>query len=285
MNRHTSRTDLPVGAEKSPAETRWQIGCYTRPWTDHDYRTALDEIAKAGFGCVGLMTTKSKTRLVISAATTPDEAHQVGIECRKRDLKIPSVYGGGIDVEKSLEAGIDDLKKLIDNCAAAEATNLLMSGTASETLHGRYYKAVAECCDYAAAKGVGLSVKPHGGLNATGAQCRQTVRDVGNQNFRIWYDPGNIFYYSDGTLSPVEDAATIDGLVVGMCVKDYLPPKDVMVTPGTGKVDFGRVLARLEKGGFTSGPLIVETLAPGDLAATLAEAINARTFIEKLTGD
>jgi hypothetical protein len=25
-----------------------------------------------------------------------------------------------------------------------------------------YYRVVAECCDYAAGKGVGISVKPHG---------------------------------------------------------------------------------------------------------------------------
>ena len=277
MNRHTSSAD-------PPAAPPWQIGCYTRPWAGYEYRTALDEIAMAGFRYVGLMTTKSERRLVISAATTPDEAHQIGIECRQRGLKIPSVYGGGIDVETSLEAGIADLNRLIDNCAAAEATNLLMSGTGKEALHGRYYKAIAVCSDYAADKGVGLSVKPHGGLNATGPQCRQTVQDVGKENFRIWYDPGNIFYYSDGALSPVDDAETVDGLVVGMCVKDYLPPKNVMVTPGTGRVDFAAVLARLEKGGFTSGPLIVEAVAPGDLAATLAEAIKARKFLEDLTG-
>ncbi|MHC4084655.1 MAG: hypothetical protein ACYSU5_05525 [Planctomycetota bacterium] len=27
----------------------WQIGCYTRPWGQYDYRVALDAIAEAGF--------------------------------------------------------------------------------------------------------------------------------------------------------------------------------------------------------------------------------------------
>jgi len=302
-NQHTSRRDVlaraaalagaglaastlatAAKAKKPPAKDKWQLGCYTRPWDAHDYRTALDAIAKAGFSYVGLMTTKSKTRLVISTATTTDEARLVGVEAARRGLKIPSVYGGGIPVAKSLKAGIDGLKKLIDNCAAARAANLMMGGTGNKKLHGLYYKAVAECCDYAAAKGVGISVKPHGGLNATGPQCRKTIETVGHKNFRIWYDPGNIYYYSGGKLSPVDDAATVDGLVVGMCVKDYLPPKNVMVTPGAGKVDFAKVLARLKKGGFTSGALLVETLARGDLAATLAEAVKARKFVEKLIG-
>jgi sugar phosphate isomerase/epimerase len=142
---------------------------------------------------------------------------------------------------------------------------------------------VREGCAYAAAKGVVLSLKPHGGQNATGAQCRKALEFVGQPNFRLWYDPGNIFYYSDGKLDPVEDCAAVDGLVAGMSVKDFLPPKEVMVTPGTGKVDFRKVLARLRKGGFTGGPLLVECLKRGELEATIAEAKAARRFLEDLT--
>lgn len=262
----------------------WQIGCYTRPWSQYDYRMALDAIAEAGFKYAGLMTTKSKTGLVISVSTTLEEAERVGEEVKKRGLAVPSIYGGGIPVEKSLEAGIEGLKKLIDNCAACGAKNLLMGGIGNEKLYKTYYKAIAECCNYAAEKGIGISVKPHGGLNATGPQCRKTVEMVGHRNFRIWYDPGNILYYSNGELDPVADAATVDGLVVGMCIKDYKHPKEVMVTPGTGKVDFPAVLARLKKGGFTKGPLVVECLERGDLKQTLAEARKARRFLEELTG-
>ncbi|MHC4735912.1 MAG: sugar phosphate isomerase/epimerase family protein [Planctomycetota bacterium] len=272
----------PTLAKKSDGP--WQIGCYTRPWGQHDYRVALDAIAEAGFKYAGLMTTKSKTGLVISASTTLEEAERIGEEVKKRGLAVPSVYGGGIPVEKSLKAGIEGLKKLIDNCTACGAKNLLMGGTGNEKLYKTYYKAIAECCNYAAEKGIGISVKPHGGLNATGPQCRKTVEMVGHRNFRIWYDPGNILYYSNGELDPVADAATVDGLVVGMCIKDYRHPKDVLVTPGTGKVNFPAVLARLKKGGFTRGPLVVECLERGDLKQTLAEAKKARRFLEELTG-
>ena len=267
----------------SPKTDRWQIGCYTRPWANQDYRVALDAIAEAGFKHAGLMTTQSKTRLVISTSTTLDEAQRVGGEARKRGLQIPSVYGGGIPVAKSLQAGIDALRKLIDNCAAAGARTLLMGGIGNAKLHDAYYKAIAECCDYAAAKRVGITVKPHGGLNATGPQCRKAIETVGRKGFTLWYDPGNIYYYSNGTLDPVQDAATVDGLVTGMCVKDYKHPKNVAVTPGAGRVDFPAVMRRLLKGGFTHGPLVVETLAPGDLPATLREAKKAHAFLTQLT--
>jgi len=264
---------------------RWQIGCYTRPWAQYDYRVALDAIAEAGFKYAGLMTAKSKTgNLVISVDTTLEEAERVSEEVRKRGLKVPSVYGGGIPVAKSLKAGIEGLRKLIDNCAACSVGNLLMGGIGNANLYDAYYKAIAECCDYAAERGMGISVKPHGGLNATGPQCRKTIDMVGHRNFRIWYDPGNIYFYSDAKLDPVTDAATVDGLVVGMCIKDYKHPKNVAVTPGTGMVDFAAVLARLRQGGFAGGPLVVECLEPGDLKHTLAEAKKTREFLEELTG-
>ena len=272
-------------ATASARGDHWQIGCYTRPWAGYDYRVALDAIAEAGFKYAGLMTTKSrKSNLIISVDTSLEEAQRVGREVKKRGLKVPSVYGGGIPVAKSLNAGIEGLRKLIDNCAACDAKNLLMGGIGNEKLYELYYKAIAECCDYAAEKGVGISIKPHGGLNATGPQCRKTIEMVGHRNFRIWYDPGNIFFYSDGKLDPVDDAATVDGLVTGMCVKDYKHPKDVSVTPGTGQVDFPAVLARLKKGGFTHGPLVIECLQPGGLKETLAEARKTRLFLEELTG-
>ncbi len=269
-----------AAAEQQP----WQIGCYTRPWANYDYRIALDAIAEAGFDYVGLMTTKSKTRLVISVATKIEEATRVGDEVKQRGLKVASVYGGGIPVDQSLAAGIEGLRTLIDNCAACGATNLLMGGTGNEKLYEPYYKAIAECCDYAAEKGVGISIKPHGGLNATGPQCRKTIEMVDHENFRIWYDAGNIYYYSDGQLSPADDAPSVDGLVTGWCIKDYKPPKDVALTPGTGIVDFAAVFAKLKAGGFRSGPLVVECLTPGDLAETVAEAKKARRFLEDLTG-
>jgi sugar phosphate isomerase/epimerase len=55
------------------------------------------------------------------------------------------------------------------------------------------------------------------------------------------------------------------------------------VTPGTGRVNFREVLARLKQGGFRSGPLIVECLARGDTPAHInAEAKKARRFLEQL---
>jgi sugar phosphate isomerase/epimerase len=267
------------------AASGYQLGCYTRPWDQFDYRVALDGIAEAGFHYAGLMTAKGKSWVIITVDSTPEEVLAVADEVKQRGLRTLSLYGGEFPVAGSVEAGVAGLKKLIDHCVLCACPNLMLAGTADQKLFQPYYKVVAECCDYAAAKGVGLSLKPHGGLNATGPQCRKIIEQVGHKNFRLWYDPGNIFYYSDGKLDPVEDSATVDGLVVGMSVKDFKAPKEVMVTPGTGQVNFRQVMARLKQGGFRSGPLLVECLARSDVAAKVtAEARQALRFLAELTG-
>ena len=267
----------------APAD-RWRIGCYTRPWDQFDYRVALDGMAEAGFKYAGLMSHKGKSWILVNPDTPVEEAAAMGEEVRKRGMETLSIYGGDFPVQKSVEEGIVGLRRLIDNCAACRCPGLLLGGTGKPELVDTYYRVVRECCDYAASKGVGLSVKPHGGTNATGAECRKIFERVDDKNFGIWYNPGNIFYYSDGKLDPVDDAPSVNGLVVGMSVKDYRPPKEVLVTPGTGKVNFREVLARLKRGGFTSGPLVIECLDRGDTpAAITAEARKAREFLLELT--
>jgi sugar phosphate isomerase/epimerase len=270
--------------DSNAAPGAFQIGCYTRPWDQYELRVALDGIAEAGFKYAGIMTAKGKSWVVITTQTTPEEAMQIGSEVKHRGLQTLSVYGD-YAVTDSVEQGIQGLRRLIDNCAACGSPNLLLGGTGDEKLQERYYKAIAECCDYAASKKVALSIKPHGGLNATGPQCRKIIEQVKHKNFGLWYDPGNIFYYSDGKLDPVDDCATVDSLVMGMSVKDFQPPKEVLVTPGTGKVNFPKVFARLKQGGFTRGPLIVECLARGDAAQVTAEAKKARQFVERLVAN
>jgi sugar phosphate isomerase/epimerase len=270
-----------AAAAESPAPGDYQIGCYTRPWDRLELGAALDGIAEAGYRYAGIMTAKGKSWVVITPETPVEAAARVGEAVRQRGLRTLSVYGDFKPVP-DVKAGVKALTRLIDNAAACGSPDLLLGGTGDTALYEAYYQSVAECCDYAQTKKVRLTIKPHGGLNATGLQCRRIIERVGHRNFRLWYDPGNIFYYSDGARDPVDDAATVDGLVAGMSVKDFLPPKEVMVTPGTGRVDFKRVLARLRRGGFTRGPLVVECVARGADRDVTVEARKAREFLEKL---
>ena len=271
----------PLASTASAAAGDYPIGCYTRPWYQSEWPVAFDAIAEAGFKHIGLMTTKSKDRLVLSINSTLEDAEKMKQEAAKRGMSIVSIYGGGFPAAKSIEEGVKGLQHLIDVSAAAGCASLLLGGT-NEKTHDAYYKCVAECCDYAAEKKVELAIKPHGGSNATGPQLRKIIESVGKKNFRAWYDAGNMFFYSEGKLDPVDDAPTVADLVSGWCIKDYLPPKDVFVTAGTGKVNFPAVFAKLRAGGFKCGPLVVETFTRTDPAQYVAEARKVREFLEKM---
>ena len=133
-----------------------------------------------------------------------------------------------------------------------------------------------------AGENVILTLKPHGGLNATGPECRKIIEKVDHPNFQLWYDPGNIFYYSGGYLNPTKDVDSVDDIIKGMCVKDFKPPKQVVLTPGTGDVDFPILFAKLKMSGFTAGPLVIECLDEGDLDSKLEQAQKAKSYLEKM---
>jgi len=268
----------------APADTPspWLLGCFTRPFAEFTYEQTVQAIAAAGFAAVGLMSVRLSDANVTLADANDSQVAEIRDQAAKHKLSIAATYYGGPPVDRSVSGGIEALRRLIDNCHQAKCATILMGGTTNEQLMDAYYDAVAACCDYAAQKQVALVLKPHGGLNATGPQCRQIVARVNHPAFRLWYDPGNIFYYSEGQLDPINDVSTVDGLVTGMCVKDFLPPQDVAINPGTGRVDFPKLMTRLKTGGFVSGPLIVETLKPGDLETTKANAVAAYKFLSEL---
>lgn len=286
-------------AEQGP----WQIGCWTRPWMNHEYHVALDAIAEAGMKYVGLMNTTQPgskgsgwrpENMILSYRDPLSKATRVAEEVQQRGLEVAFYYGGLMGA-KSRESTVADFRHVIDLCATMKCGHVLMGGLA-ETRGPEYdtwLAAVAECCNYAAEHKVQMVIKPHGGLGATGPQLRKAIERVGHKSFSILYDAGNILYYSDGKVDPVADAATLHGVVTGWCIKDYLPARaanaasgntkgNVDFTPGTGKVDFQAVFAELKKGGFVGGPLMIETLSNGDLPYLLAEAKKARQFVESL---
>ncbi len=260
----------------------WQLGCFTRPFAQFTYAEALQGIAAAGFSAVGLMSARLTSGNVNLANANEKQRAEIRDGAAEHNLAIAATYYGGPPVQESLAAGVEALRQLIDHCHHVGCATILLGGTGNESLVDRYYEAVKTVCDEAAEKQVALVLKPHGGLNATGPECRRIVEQVGHPAFRIWYDPGNIFHYSEGELDPLEDVASVDGWVTGMCVKDFQPPRGVAVNPGSGQVDFVKLMKRLRAGGFESGPLIVETLAPGDLQTTKSNARQARRFLESV---
>ena len=260
------------------SSSKWKIGAYTRVWGNRNYLEALDGMVEAGYKYVGL-STHEKGR-VVDRNSDPEFAAKVGEEIKKRGLTLVTNSGGSHDVSNSLEEGIAGLKRLIDNSALCGAPVIQINAIHDPVQMEPFYKAISECCDYAAEKGVLITLKPHGQV---GAFCLEQVKKVDHKNFKLWYDPGNVFHASFGETDPLDDAVGLGGYVVGMAVKDFRLPRDVNVTPGTGMVDFPKLLALLGQEGFTSGALVVELVSQGDLAHLTAEAIKARKFLESIT--
>ena len=111
----------------------------------------------------------------------------------------------------------------------------------------------------------------------------EQVKKVNHKNFKVWYDPGNVYHATFGKTDPHIDAADLGGLVAGMAVKDFRLPWYVNVTPGTGMVDFPKLLAILREDGSKQGPLVVELVSQGDKANVTAEAKKVRQFLEEIT--
>lgn len=271
-------------AENTPTEPqKYSIGIWTRCWDALPWRAAFDEAVVTGFTNVGLMT-HDHWKPVMTYDMPFEKAEELRNEGVQRGLRFPAAYCAsfGLDPAK-FETGVVGLRRMIDLCTTAGVGMILLGGTGDEALQSPYYQTIAECCDYAQEHGVLLTIKPHGGLNATSKQCRKQLELVSHPAFRLCYDPGNIFYYSEGQLNPVDDVKEAIGLVDAVCVKDFLPPKNVDVTPGTGQVDFSTILKTLKAGGWNSGDLLIETLTPSASAEELRkQAVQARVFLEKL---
>src|SRR5947209_19506911 len=124
-------------------------------------------------------------------------------------------------------------------------------------------------------------MKPHGGSSGASDDIMAVLKAVKHQNFKIWYDAGNIIYYTGK--NPVEELKPIARHVTGFCAKDCAALKsDVMIQFGTGTVDFAAVFGTLKAAGF-DGPIMVECCKIGATPEeTMAHAQANRRFLENL---
>ena len=270
-------------AKESPA-LPWKVGCFTRPWAEHEYTVALDAIAEAGFTYCGFMnTTKNGKRTQMLTWDMPlEEAAAMAEAAKARGMSVAAAWGGRFPTEKGLDQATTALKRLVDVSVAATVPDILLGGEGRAEFLEVYENAIKACLDYAQGKGVRICMKPHDTFNFTGEDCKATMKRINHPNFAFYYDPGNILHYSKGQRAPEMDSVGVGDVVHGMCVKDYSEGVSVNITPGTGQVDFDKVMANLREAGFKGGPMIIECLNPGTLDELLAEAKKTKAFVEEL---
>jgi sugar phosphate isomerase/epimerase len=180
-----------------------------------------------------------------------------------------------------LDDSVREVRKQIENADALALPYLLTFGVDRPDEYEHYYKVMRGAAAYAQERKIKLVMKPHGGSSGASDEILAVMKAVGHDNFRIWYDAGNIVYYTGK--DPIEELKPIARLVTGFCAKDCGGVKsDVMIQFGTGTVNFAGVFGTLKAAGF-DGPIMVECCKVGRTPEeTMANARANRTFLENV---
>jgi len=268
---------LVLSPSLAAAGVRWPIGCFNRPWTTWSFDDTLKQIKAAGYQTTGLLT-RTRDEPFIGADATPDYLARLKQRIAGSGLKANM---GALRSRHNipLDESIKEVRQQIENADALALPFLLTFGVDKPEEYGHYYKVMSDAAAYAQERRIKLVMKPHGGGSGASDEIVAAMKAVQHPNFKIWYDAGNIIYYTGK--DPVEELKPIARHVTGFCAKDCAAPKaDVMVQFGTGKVDFAAVFGTLKAAGF-DGPIMVECCKVGATAEeTMANARDNRRFLE-----
>ena len=271
-----------LGVSMSPSlgarGVNWPIGCFNRPWTTWSFDDALKQIKAAGYQTTGLLT-RTRDEPFIGADATPEYVASLKQRIAASGLKA-NMAALRSRHNIPLEESTKETRKQVENAATLGLTYLLTFGVDRPEEYDHYYKVMSDTAAYAQERKIKLVMKPHGGSSGASDEIVAGMKAVQHPNFKIWYDAGNIIYYTGK--DPIEELKPIVQHVTGFCAKDCGAVKgDVMIQFGTGKVDFAGVFGVLKSAGF-SGPIMVECCK---VAATAEETMaNARANREFLEG-
>ena len=272
-------TPFALSAAENRAPVNWPVGCFNRPWTKWSYDEALTGIKEAGYKLTGLLT-RTKAEPFIGADADP--GYMAILKQRILDHGLRANMAAlRVKTDGSVEDGINDMRKQVYYAGFLGLEFLLTFGVDKPAQYEAYYQIMADAAEQCAAKKIKLVLKPHGGGSGAAEEILRCLEKVRHPNFKIWYDAGNIIYYTGK--DPVAELEPIVQHVTGFCAKDCAKEKgDVMIQFGEGKVDFKAVFARLKKAGF-NGPVMVECCKIGATPEeTTANARANREFLEKV---
>jgi sugar phosphate isomerase/epimerase len=272
---------LPAAARAAEKSTpaRWPVGCFNRPWTKWTYDETLDAIKAAGYKHTGLLT-PTKADVFTSSNATPEYLAALKQKIAARGLTV-NMTALRVKNGVPLAEAVADTRKQLENAHTVGAEFALTFGVDKPEHYEQYFKVMADAAAFAQERKIKLVLKPHGGGSGASDEIVKAMKAVGHPNFKIWYDAGNIIYYTGK--DPVAELAPIAEHVTGFCAKDCGAEKgDVMIQFGTGKVDFAGVFRKLKSAGF-NGPIMVECCKIGaTVQETMENARANRVFLEKI---
>lgn len=274
-----SATTTLLSSTDAFSKVKWQIGCFNRPWTKWTFDQTLNAIKSAGFKAMGLLS-RTKEEPFIGVEATP--GYLEGLRKRIAASGLTANMGAlRSRHDIPLEDSIHEVHAQIDAAHFLSLKHVLSFGVDKPEEFAHYSKVMNSAAAYAQTKGIKLAMKPHGGISGSSAEILRVIKGVNHPNFSIWYDAGNIIYYTGK--DPVAEFVPIAQHVTGFCAKDCGEMKgDVMIQFGSGKVDFPAVFRKLKSAGF-NGPVMVECCKVGQtVEETAANACANREFLEKV---
>jgi sugar phosphate isomerase/epimerase len=181
----------------------------------------------------------------------------------------------------SLQDSIREVKTQIDNARMLSLEYVLSFGADKPEEYQHYFTVMKAAASYAQDRHIKLAMKPHGGISGSSTEILKVLQEVNHPNFSIWYDAGNIVYYTGK--DPVSEISPIARHITGFCVKDCGKMKgDVMIQFGEGIVDFNAVFQQLKSARFR-GPMMIECCKVGATPAETTEnAVANRKYLEKI---
>lgn len=277
----TAAATLPLAAHAAAASSphRWPIGCFNRPWTKWSYDVTLDGIKEAGYQWTGLLSATKENPLIGSTAT-PEYLASIKQRIAARGLKA-NMGALRPNLKLPLDAAMADVRKQLTNAHTLGLKFALTFGVNRPEDYVKYFQIMADAAAFAHERGIQVVLKPHGGGSGASDEILKAMQAVGHPNFKVWYDAGNIIFYTGK--DPVAELEPIARHVTGFCAKDCAKQRgEVMIQFGEGKVDFAGVFKMLKRAGF-QGPIMVESCRIGATPEeTTANARANRLFLEKV---
>lgn len=257
---------------------KWQIGCFNRPWTKWSFDQTLKQIRAAGYKSTGLLT-RTKDEPFIASDAAPEYLEQLKKRITASGL---TANMGALRSRHNipLADSIREVRQQIDNAQFLSLRYVMSFGADNPDEFAHYATVMRDAANYAQQKSIKLVMKPHGGISGASNEILRVIREINHRNFSIWYDAGNIIYYTGK--DPIAEIDPIAPHITGFCAKDCGEVRgEVMIQFGEGKVDFGAVFNRLKVAGF-NGPVMVECCKVGQTPEeTAANARNNREFLER----
>ena len=257
------------------------VGCFNRPWSTLTLAETFRHIAAAGYTHAGLL--RQSRELVIAPETPSARVDEIGTMATEEGLSL-DVLMTPVPLDQPKGKVLAALLEQAEHAARVGAQYLLTMGAKEEQDYDAWCALIREAAPAVAERGALLTVKPHGGITMTGAHCANVVRAVNSPHFGIFYDPGNVAYYT-GAWS-IDDVKDVAEHVVGVCVKGVRldGPKPVMdVVAGDGVIDYHATFDILRQAGF-DGAVVVETTGGADPDDVDARATRTREMLRAILG-